>query len=59
MDLKTATPGELKNRQKLLEEEIEANEEENRFMQMELDEIYAEQDRRREEMKAQGMEIQR
>ncbi|CAI10417.1 hypothetical protein p1D17 (plasmid) [Aromatoleum aromaticum EbN1] len=47
MDLKTATPEELTARQKLLESEIEANEEENRMFQEELDKIYAEQDKRR------------
>lgn len=47
MDLKTATPEALTARQKLLENEIEANEEENRMFQAELDQIYAEQDRRR------------
>lgn len=47
MDLKTATPEDLSARQRLLESEIEANEEENRMMQAELDQIYAEQDLRR------------
>ena len=47
MDLKAATPEELTARQKLLESEIEANEEENRMLQEELDKIYAEQDKRR------------
>lgn len=47
MDLKTASPEEIAARQKLLEGEIEANEEENRIFQTELDQIYAEQDRRR------------
>lgn len=47
MDLKAATPEELASRQKLLESEIESNEEENRVLQAELDKIYAEQDRRR------------
>ena len=47
MGLKAATPEELTARQKLLEGEIEANEEENRVLQAELDKIYAAQDRRR------------
>jgi hypothetical protein len=47
MDLKTATSEALAARQKLLENEIEANEEENRQFQAELDQIYAEQDQRR------------
>lgn len=47
MDLKTATPEELTKRQKLLESEIDANEEETRVYQEELNQIYAEQDRRR------------
>lgn len=51
MDKKTSLPSqtreELLSRQKLLENEIEANEEENRALQKELDAIYAELDRRR------------
>lgn len=47
IDLKTATPEELKSRQKLLESEIDANEEENRMYQEELNQVYAEQDRRK------------
>lgn len=47
MDLKAATPEELTARQKLLESEIEANEEESHVLQAELDQIYAEQDKRR------------
>lgn len=39
---------ELQARQKLLEDEIQANEDENREFQAELDSIYAEQDRRRD-----------
>ena len=46
-DLKTATPEELTTRQRLLEGEITANEEEAAMLQRELDDIYAEQDRRR------------
>ena len=46
-DLTSKTPEELVNRQKLLESEIAANEEENNLMQSELNGIYAEQDRRR------------
>lgn len=46
-DLKAQSAEDLAARQKLLEGEIQANEEENRFMQSELDAIYAEQDRRR------------
>ena len=47
MDLKTLTPEALAARQQLLENEIDANEEESRQFQAELDQIYAEQDRRR------------
>ncbi len=47
-DLKTATSEELTARQKLLEDEIEANEQENAIYQSELDGIYAEQDCRRQ-----------
>lgn len=47
-DLTKATQEELAARQKLLEDEISANEEENRLNQAELNEIYAEQDRRRD-----------
>ena len=46
-DLKNQTPEELTARQKLLEDEIQANEEESAMLQQELDGIYAEQDRRR------------
>lgn len=46
MDVKSATPEDLAARQKILEGEIEANNEENRQLQIELDQIYAEQDRR-------------
>lgn len=45
--LESKTPEELLARQRLLESEIEANEEENRACQAELDKVYAEQDRRR------------
>ena len=44
--LTTKTAQELAARQRLLEDEIQANEEESRLMQSELDRIYAEQDRR-------------
>jgi len=44
-EAKTATAEDLSARQRLLESEIEANEEENRALQAELDKIYAEQDR--------------
>lgn len=47
MDLNTASPEELTERQKLLESEIQANEEENSMLQAELDNIYAEQNQRR------------
>lgn len=47
MDVKTATTEELKARQKLLESEIDANEEETRALQEQLNRVYAEQDRRR------------
>lgn len=47
MDLNAATPEELVSRQNALENEVEANEEENRQLQAELDQIYAEQYRRR------------
>lgn len=46
-DLKNATPEELIARQKLLENEIQANDEESAMLQQELDDIYAEQDSRR------------
>ena len=46
-DLKNATPEELTARQKLLENEIQANDEENAMLQQELDGIDAEQDSRR------------
>ncbi len=46
-DLKNATPEDLTARQKLLENEIQANDEENAMLQQELDGIYAEQDSRR------------
>ena len=39
---------ELTTRQKLLEGEIQANEDENQVLQAELDQIYAEQNRRRD-----------
>jgi hypothetical protein len=42
------TAEELQARQKALEGEIQANEDENRILQAELDRIYAEQDRRSE-----------
>lgn len=42
------TSEELVERQCLLDSEITANEEENRFLQQELDSIYAEQDGRRQ-----------
>lgn len=45
--LESKTSEELLARQRLLESEIEANEEENRAYQSELDKVYAEQDRRR------------
>lgn len=48
MDLKTATAAALASRQRVLESEIEANEEENRQLQAELNKLYAEQDRRRD-----------
>ncbi len=47
-DLTKATQEELATRQKLLEGEIADNEEEIRLSQAELNEIYAEQDRRRD-----------
>lgn len=37
----------LKTQQRLLESEIQANEDENRLLQADLDKIYAELDRRR------------
>lgn len=46
-ELKTKTADELLARQRLLEDELRANEEESTAMQAELDGIYAEQDRRR------------
>jgi len=45
-DLASKTAEHLMERQRVLEGEIEANEEENRILQRELDAIYAEQDRR-------------
>jgi hypothetical protein len=44
----TRTDEELKARIKLLEDEMDANEEENRQMQEELETLYDEQDRRSE-----------
>jgi hypothetical protein len=46
-DFQSKSLEELATRQRLLESEIEANEEEIRGYQSELDRIYAEQDRRR------------
>jgi hypothetical protein len=46
-NIATAPDQELAQRQKALEGEMQANEDENRGLQAELDEIYAEQDRRR------------
>lgn len=46
-DPKTMTPEALTARQKLLESEIDANEEEARMYQEELNQVYAEQDRRK------------
>lgn len=48
IDTKQATDQELNQRQKLLEDEIEANEQENRLYQDELNKIYAEQDARKQ-----------
>jgi hypothetical protein len=46
-NIATTPDQDLAQRQRVLEGEIQANEEENRVLQAELDEIYAEQDRRR------------
>ena len=46
-DLKTKTAEDLLARQKLLESEIETNEQEIQLFQAELDQIYEEQGRRR------------
>lgn len=46
-NLQSKPAEELAARQRLLESEIQANEDETRQMQAELDAIYAEQDRRR------------
>ena len=46
IELKSATNEELKSRIELLEDEVEANEQENRFNRAELEKLYAEQDAR-------------
>jgi hypothetical protein len=46
-NIATTPDQELAHRQRVLEGEIQANEKEDRGLQAELDEIYAEQDRRR------------
>lgn len=47
-DLKTQSDAELSQRQKLLEDEIESSEQELHAHQAELNQVYAEQDRRRD-----------
>jgi len=46
-DMTKKSDEELVQRQQELEGEIQANEDENRIFQAELDQVYAEQDRRR------------
>lgn len=50
--LQELTKEELYAQQRLLESEIDANEEEIRAYQAELDQIYEEQDRRRDQAEA-------
>ena len=51
-NLSKLSDDDLKSRQKILENEIDSNDEENKILQDDLDKIYAEQDARREAQRA-------